>query len=124
MFFHAWGRRDGDKHNETIFPIFSPCTEKSVLPRKGGQGKQCPIGSCGQCVRHHPWTRQRAFQELIQGRQQPSFLQRRLPCCCVFHGLLSGKSPLTIRWNAKFTTKTASDLRNAAAEVEELALEI
>ena len=116
--FMTWGRRDGDKRNETIFPDFLTMHRKIsasyVKAAKVNNALLAPVGNAFAIIQGED---KELFRSLYKGDGSHPSSKGGYLVACVFHGLLSGKSSLTIRWNAKFTTKTASDLRNAAAEV-------
>lgn len=115
--FMTWGRRDGDKRNTCVFPDFltmhgkiSASYEKAA---KRNDALLAPVGHAFDII--HAQDKE-LFKSLYKADGSHPSAQGGYLAACVFHGLLSGKSPLTIRWHAKFTTKTASDLQTAAAE--------
>ena len=115
--FMTWGRRDGDKRNATIFPDFLTMHGKiSASYEKAAKGNNALLAPVGNAFAIIHGQDKELFRSLYKGDGSHPSAQGGYLAACVFHGILSGKSPLTIRWDAKFTTKTASDLRNAAAE--------
>ena len=115
--FMTWGRRDGDKRNETIFPDFLTMHRKiSASYEKAAKANKALLAPVGKAFAIIHGEDKELFRSLYKGDGSHPSSKGGYLVACLFHGLLSGNSPLTIRWNAKFTTKTASDLRNAAAE--------
>jgi hypothetical protein len=115
--FMTWGRLDGDKRNKLVFPDFLTMQEKiSASYEKAAKANDARLAPAGHAFASIHSQDKELFKSLYKGDgSHPSALGGYL-VACVFHGVLSGKSPSTIRWNAKFDIKTATALRTAATE--------
>ena len=115
--FMTWGRRDGDKRNETIFPDFltmqgklSSAYEKAT---KDNDALLAPVGHAFAII--HEQDKALFAQLYRSDGSHPSPTGGYL-AACVFYGALTGKAPTTISWNANFDAKSAATLRAAAAK--------
>ncbi len=115
--FMTWGRRDGDKRNKHVFPDFRTMHGKiSASYEKAAKENDALLAPVGHAFAIIHAEDKPLFKSLYKGDGSHPSAQGGYLVACVFHGVLSGKSPATIRWNANFDAKSAAALRAAAAK--------
>ncbi|MBL64515.1 MAG: hypothetical protein CMI30_14055 [Opitutae bacterium] len=115
--FMTWGRRDGDKRNKHLFPDFLTMHGKiSASYEKAAKENDTLLAPVGHAFAIIHAEDKALFKSLYKGDGSHPSAQGGYLVACVFHGVLSGKSPGTIRWNANFDAKTSTTLRAAAAK--------
>ena len=115
--FMTWGRRDGDKRNAHVFPDFLTMHGKiSASYEKAAKENDALLAPVGHAFAIIHAQDKALFKSLYKGDGSHPAGQGGYLVACVFHGVLTGKSPTKIRWNANFDAKTAASLREAAAK--------
>ncbi len=115
--FMTWGRRDGDKRNAHVFPDFLTMNGKiSASYEKAAKENDALLAPVGHAFAIIHAQDKALFKSLYKGDGSHPSAQGGYLVACVFHGVLTGKSPATIRWNANFDAKSAAALRAAATK--------
>jgi len=113
----TWGRRDGDKRNTQIYPDFSTMHGKiSGAYQKAGRENSSLVAPVGHAFSIVHGQDKALFRKLYKSDGSHPSSQGGYLAACVLWGTLTGKDPVSIRWNGSLNSHHAKVLREAAAQ--------
>ena len=116
-FFMTWGRRDGDKRNTHVYPDFSTMHGKiSGAYEKAGRENDSLVAPVGHAFSIIHSQDKALFKKLYKKDGSHPSSQGGYLAACVLWGSLTGKDPVSIRWNGFLHLSQAKVLREAAAQ--------
>lgn len=116
-FFMTWGRRDGDKRNTQVYPDFITMHRKiSEAYHNAGRENGSLVAPIGQAFSIIHGQDKALFPKLYKNDGSHPSSQGGYLAACVLWGTLTGKDPVSIRWNGSLNSHQAKVLREAAAQ--------
>ena len=116
--FMTWGRRDGDKRNTHVYPDFITMHGKiSEAYQKAGRENGSLVAPVGQAFSIIHGQDKAFFRKLYRNDGSHPSSQGGYLAACVLWGTLTGKDPVSIRWNGSLNPSQAKVLREAAQAV-------
>ena len=115
--FMTWGRRDGDKRNERLYPNFITMHGKiSASYKKAAQENGALLAPVGHAFAIVLGQDKALFRKLYKSDGSHPSSEGGYLAACVLWGTLTGKNPISIRWNGSLNSRQAKVLRDAAAK--------
>lgn len=114
--YQTWGRRDGHAKFKQVYPDFTTMNRKLAQQYRRAAGRNkaevAPVGEAFALI--HEADRP-LFRSLYKGDGSHPSAQGQYLVACVFFGVVTGRSPDTIKWRSDIEAETAKVLRVAAA---------
>jgi hypothetical protein len=117
-FFMTWGRRDGDKRNTHVYPDFITMHGKiSGAYEKAAEENGALLAPVGRAFAIVHGQDKALFRKLYKSDGSHPSSEGGYLAACVLWGTLTGKDPVSIRWNGSLNSSQAKVLREAAQSV-------